>query len=131
MALSFVLCLVKTIDHCATSGVNFLGLERLVDSLVKSVDDEITVERAMITKKLGKIGTRVQKKRLRGVMNKVQFDADFTTRPFGFRSVLSMKPPRPVADPLTHRVLPLYTIMPGSLEWLKFCDKYRLMELRI
>lgn len=75
-------------DHEASRVVGFDGLEKLIDNLIDGVDDDvITTTRAMITQKLGVIGTRIQTKKLEAVMDKVFYFPDYTTRPYGYRLV--------------------------------------------
>lgn len=77
---------IQTLDSDAGAIVNFNSLENLVDDLILHENThQLTVSRPMITKKLGTIGTKQLTKKLGGVMNKVLYFDDYTTRPFGYR----------------------------------------------
>lgn len=119
---------LQTLDYNAATSINFDSLEQLVDSLLFDTLEnqaELSVTRPFITKKLGVIGTRVIKKRLRAVMNKVTFDQDYSTRPFGYQSVAQITSRMEVVqDFYTKRELPLGCIMPNTNEWFEYCAKH-------
>lgn len=72
---------------------------------------------------MGTVGTVLRKKRLRGVMTKVNYYDDYSTRPFGYKLQPAKSSPGPeaVLDVYTRRLLPITTIRPETSEWAVFC----------
>ena len=65
-------------------------MEKMVDALVRGEEPvRLVTSCNTITKNLGIVGTKVVKKTMQAVMNKLNYFEDYTTRPFGYRSVHS------------------------------------------